>query len=107
MIEGYLPPNSKVLVIEDLISTGKSSLAACDALIEAGAEIKGVLAIFTYGFQKAKDIFSERSIPMDTLSNYRNLLNEAQRINYITEEEKSILNTWSEDPESWAEQFNR
>ena len=107
MIEGYMPENSSVLVIEDLISTGKSSLAACDALIEAGAEIKGVLAIFTYGFQKAKDIFSERSIPMDTLSNYRNLLNEAHRINYITEEEKTILNSWSEDPEAWAERINR
>lgn len=107
MIEGYMPDNSSVLVIEDLISTGKSSLAACDALIEAGAEIKGVLAIFTYGFQKAKDIFSERSIPMDTLSNYRNLLNEAHRINYITEEEKTILNSWSEDPEAWAERINR
>ncbi len=105
MIEGYLPDNASVLVIEDLISTGKSSMAACNALIEAGASIKGVLAIFSYGFQSAKDIFTEQSIPMDTLSNFRNLIQEAYRIQYISEEEKKVLDNWSEDPKQWAASF--
>lgn len=102
LIEGYLPEQSQVLVIEDLISTGKSSLAACDALIEAGAEIKGVLAIFSYGFHISKKIFTERAIPMDTLSNYRNLLDAAYAIDYITEDEKNMLDAWNKDPEQWA-----
>ncbi len=106
MIEGYLPENSNVLVIEDLISTGKSSMAACEAILETGSKIIGVLAIFSYGFQSSKDIFTKKEIPMDTLSNYRNLIQEAFRINYITEEEKLILDNWSEDPVNWADKFN-
>jgi len=101
-IEGHLPQGASVLVIEDLISTGKSSMAACDSLIEAGSAVKGVLAIFSYGFQQSKDIFTSKSIPMDTLSNYRNLVQEAFRIQYITAEEKEILDNWSEDPGKWA-----
>lgn len=105
LIEGYLPNASKVLVVEDLISTGKSSLAACDALIEAESEIIGVLAIFTYGFPSANQLFTDRKIPMDTLSNYRNLLNSAIDTNYITETEKTILESWNKDPRGWDQQF--
>jgi orotate phosphoribosyltransferase len=106
LIEGYLPENSRVLVIEDLISTGKSSIAACEALENEGAEVIGVLAIFSYGLQSAKDIFTRKSIPMDTLSNYRNLLSEANRLDYISDEEKQILESWNKNPEKWAKQFN-
>ena len=105
LIEGRLEKGSNILVIEDLISTGKSSMAACDALLAEECTIKGVLAIFSYGFQIAKDIFTEKSIPMDTLSNFRNLIQEAHRINYISEEEKNILDNWSEDPKKWAETY--
>lgn len=105
LIEGRLEKGSRVLVIEDLISTGKSSMAACDALIEAGAQVKGVLAIFSYGFTSSKDIFTSKSIPMDTLSNYRNLVEEAYRINYITTEEKQLLDSWNKDPVAWADKY--
>lgn len=106
-IEGYLPPNARVLVIEDLISTGKSSMAACQALIDSGADVIGVLAIFSYGFQVSKDIFTAQSIPMGTLSNYRNLIQEAYRTNYISEEQKELLSKWSENPEAWANNLNK
>ncbi|MBT8231239.1 MAG: orotate phosphoribosyltransferase [Saprospiraceae bacterium] len=105
LIEGKLPPASKVLVIEDLISTGKSSIAACDALTEAGAEVVGVLAIFSYGLDKASSAFTKSGIPLETLSNYRNLLSEALHINYISEDEKSILETWNKDPQAWADNY--
>ena len=104
-IEGRLVEGSKVLVVEDLISTGKSSLEACDALIEAGAEVIGVLAIFTYGFDISKERFSERKIPMDTITNYRNLINEAFQTNYITETERSLLENWNKNPKKWAEKL--
>lgn len=102
-IEGDFKAGSKVLVVEDLISTGKSSIAACDTLTEAGAKVIGVVAIFTYGFQKAKDIFSDRKIPMDTLTNYRNLLKVALETNYINESEKSLLESWNQDPVAWSD----
>ncbi len=106
-IEGELKSGSKILVIEDLISTGKSSIAACDALIEAGGNVIGVMAIFTYGFQKAYDIFTDRSIPMDTLTNYESLLSEALSSGYINEEEKQILDSWNNDPVQWSEVYTR
>lgn len=105
LIEGELKEGSKVLVIEDLISTGKSSVAAVEALQESGADVIGVLAIFTYGFQKASDIFTEKNLSMDTLTNYRNLLQAALETSYITTEEKSLLESWNQDPVKWASQF--
>ena len=102
LIEGRLDSGAKVLVIEDLISTGMSSLAACNALKDAGADLVGVLAIFTYGFQQSYEAFSEAGIPMDTLSNYRNLLGEALLTNYINQEEKDTLEAWNKDPKLWA-----
>lgn len=106
-IEGRLEENSKVLVVEDLISTGKSSLEACDALIESNVEIVGVLAIFTYGFDISKQRFSERQIPLETLTNYRNLIFEALDLDYISNEQKEILENWNKDPQAWAESFNK
>ena len=106
LIEGKLFPGSKVLVVEDLISTGKSSLAACDALVEEGADIVGVLAIFTYEFDISKQKFSAKKVPMDTLSNYRNLLAEAKSADYISESELKILENWNKNPQKWAQEFN-
>ena len=107
LIEGYLPENSTVLVIEDLISTGKSSLAACKALLEGGAQIKAVLAIFSYGFDIAKEVFDAENIPTDTLSNYARLIEVAYSTNYINEEERNMLNAWNSNPKQWAEKYNQ
>ncbi len=101
LIEGELKAGSNVLVIEDLISTGMSSMAACDALIDNGAKVIGVLAIFTYGFDVSKTLFSDRKIPLETLTNYRVLLEEALNSNYISEDEKTTLETWNKDPKGW------
>jgi len=107
LIEGYLPENSTVLVIEDLISTGKSSLAACKALLENGAQIKAVLAIFSYAFDIAKEVFDAENIPTDTLSNYARLIEVAYSTNYINEEERNMLNDWNSNPKQWAEKYNQ
>ncbi|MFK7934055.1 MAG: orotate phosphoribosyltransferase [Saprospiraceae bacterium] len=93
-IEGELKPGEKVLVIEDLISTGGSCLKAVDALKESGAEVIGVMAIFTYGFQKAVDAFAQAGIPFATLSNYDVLVEEAVKANYVTEADIEILQEW-------------
>jgi len=102
MIEGEFKKGDKVLVVEDLISTGKSSIAACDALIEQGCVVVGVLAIFTYGFEKAGKLFDSKKIPFDTLTNYRNLLAAAVESNYITTNEKDLLESWNKDPLAWS-----
>lgn len=100
-IEGYLEPGSRVVVIEDLISTGKSSLNAIKALEEYGAKIKGVFAIFTYGFSHAVENFKEAQIDLYTLSNYESLLVQAEKSHYISEEETKLLTEWSKAPETW------
>ncbi len=107
LIEGHLEPNSKVLVIEDLISTGMSSMKAVDALREVGAEVLGVLAIFSYGFEKAKKVFEDGKCPFYTISNYSILLAEATKQNYISEEERIILMKWQSDPENWFSKTNK
>lgn len=103
LIEGEINKGDRILVVEDLISTGKSSIAACEALIDEACTVVGVLAIFTYGFKKADDLFDAKKIPFDTLTNYRNLLNAAVSSNYITESEKDLLESWNKDPISWSE----
>jgi len=101
LIEGELHEGAKVLVIEDLISTGMSSMAACDALTDRGAALVGVMAIFTYGFDVSKDLFTEKGIPLETLTNYRVLLQEALESDYINNEEKITLEFWNKDPKGW------
>jgi orotate phosphoribosyltransferase len=101
-IEGKLDPNQSVVVIEDLISTGKSSLNAVKALEEAEANIKGMIAIFSYGFQTAADNFTKANIQLNTLSNYSHLLEQAQKSNYIAASELEVLNSWNKNPESWG-----
>ena len=86
-IEGHLESGQNVVVIEDLISTGNSSLNAVDALKEAGAVVKGMVAIFSYGFDIATENFKNKNIGLTTLSNYENLLEQALESNYISEKE--------------------
>ncbi|MEM1219334.1 MAG: orotate phosphoribosyltransferase [Bacteroidota bacterium] len=94
LIEGHVEPGSKVLVIEDLISTGGSSLKAVEALREHGCEVVGTLAIFTYGFAKAEKRFADAKCPLRTLSNYEVLLEEAVKTNYIQAADVSMLQEW-------------
>ncbi len=100
-IEGYYEKNQKVLVIEDLISTGGSSLQAVEILKENGLNVLAVLAIFTYGFQRAITSFSSAQIPLRTLSNYPVLLNLAFEKKYITKDQLSLLKEWNQSPETW------
>ncbi len=100
-IEGFLQKGQNVVVVEDLISTGNSSLQAVEALKEAGAKVKGMVAIFTYGFEISAENFKKANIELYTLSNYENLLNLAVAKNYITENEQETLALWSQNPAEW------
>ena len=103
-IEGEIPPGSKVLVVEDLISTGGSSIAACKVLQDNAIEVVGVIAIFDYQFDKAKHNFATAGIPYQTVSNYSILMEAALSQNYISAEEKGVLEKWSANPAGWYEQ---
>lgn len=100
-IEGRLETGQKVVLIEDLISTGGSSLKAAEAVQAAGGEVLGMLAIFSYGFDIATQNFAEKNISIHTLSNYEVLLVEAQRMNYISENQLVTLDKWRENPAIW------
>jgi orotate phosphoribosyltransferase len=100
-VEGFLQKGQNVIVVEDLISTGNSSLLAVEALKEAGATIKGMAAIFTYGFDLAEQNFKNANLELYTLSNYENLLNLAVAKTYITEEEQQTLSEWKVNPSTW------
>jgi orotate phosphoribosyltransferase len=101
-IEGFLPKGQNVVVVEDLISTGNSSLLAVEALKEAGANVKGMVAIFTYGFDVSVENFKKANVELYTLSNYDNLLELAVAKNYITEEEQHTLQEWRVSPSTWG-----
>lgn len=101
-IEGELAPGKKVVVIEDLISTGMSSLAAVKALREAGAQVLGMVAIFTYGFDLAAQRFEEDKVRLDTLSNYSALVDVASETGYISSAAKTLLHEWRENPSEWG-----
>ncbi|WP_353102021.1 orotate phosphoribosyltransferase [Myroides odoratus] len=100
-IEGQLEPGKKVVVIEDLISTGKSSLQAVEALKENGADIVGMAAIFTYEFQVSKDNFAQAGVELTTLSNYTSLLENAVKQNYISASDLETLQEWRINPSEW------
>ncbi|WP_016990931.1 orotate phosphoribosyltransferase [Flavobacterium sp. ACAM 123] len=100
-VEGFLQKGQSVVVVEDLISTGNSSLMAVEALRAAGANIKGMAAIFTYGFDIAEQNFKNANIDLYTLSNYQNLLNLAVAKSYISEKEEQTLREWSVNPSTW------
>ncbi len=101
-IEGVVRPGAKVLLIEDLISTGGSSLKAVEALRNAGCAVSGVLALFTYGFSVAEEAFARAACPVMALSNYDALLEEALQQGYIAEDQMEILRQWRAAPESWS-----
>lgn len=101
-IEGVIEPGQKVLVIEDLISTGGSSLSAVEAVRAAGAEVVGMVAIFSYQFGKAIDAFAAAGIQLDTLSNYPDLIETAVKTGYVAEEQLELLAKWQENPEAWG-----
>lgn len=100
-IEGVLESGQNVVVIEDLISTGKSSLAAVEALKEAGATVKGMVAIFSYGFEVAAQNFKDQNVNLSTLSNYEILLEQALDSQYISQKELSLLRDWRSNPSEW------
>lgn len=100
-IEGNLHKGQKVVLIEDLISTGGSVLDACQAIKNAGGEVLGVAAIFTYQLAKGVQNFADQQIPLQTLSNYSELIETAVELGKVNEEERQLLKKWREDPEHW------
>lgn len=102
LIEGNLQPGQKVVVVEDLISTGGSSLKAVEAIKAAGCEVVGMVAIFTYEFPVAQESFKKAGIKLLTLSNYSAMLEAALKIDYIKEKDIVTLAKWREDPANWT-----
>jgi len=100
-VEGYIEKGQTVVVVEDLISTGKSSLNAVKALKEAEITVKGMVAIFSYGFDIASKNFEKSNIELHTLGNYENLLEQALDTHYITEKQQDILAQWNANPSEW------
>lgn len=101
-VEGYFEKGQKVVVIEDLISTGGSSMKAIDALKEVGLEVKGLIAIFTYGFNTAETTFKKANCPFLTLTNYDLLLKQAVVHDYIQESDVNSLKEWKKNPDIWG-----
>ena len=100
-IEGQLKPGKSVVVVEDLISTGKSSLNAVKALKNVEANVLGMVAIFSYGFEVADQNFKDEGLSLNTLSNYENLLEQALEIDYIKIEHLKTLSEWNSNPSEW------
>ena len=100
-IEGRLEKGQSVVVVEDLISTGKSSLNAVEALKSASVNVKGMAAIFTYGFERSKTNFAEKNIELHTLSNYEALLEQALDTGFINDKELNVLSQWNSNPSEW------
>lgn len=101
MIEGEITPGQKVVVIEDLVSTGGSSLKAIEALKKSEFEVLGMVAIFTYDFDIARENFEKAGVRLVTLSDYNVMIQEAQRLNYVTAEQADSLRKWRTDPANW------
>lgn len=103
-VEGKLESGQSVVVVEDLISTGKSSLQAVEALRESGAIIKGMVAIFTYELDVAKDNFAKENVELHTITNYSTLIEAAVANKYVGSEDLNSLNKWRENPERWSDE---
>ncbi|MCR5315548.1 MAG: orotate phosphoribosyltransferase [Bacteroidaceae bacterium] len=101
LIEGELPAGAKVVVVEDLISTGGSSLKAVEALRNAGFEVVGMVASYTYGFDVAKKAFEDAKVTLLTLTNYEAVLEAALNTGYISQEQIPTLNEWRSNPSEW------
>lgn len=102
LVEGDLHAGQKTVVIEDLISTGGSSLKAAEALRSAGMQVLGMLAIFTYGFTQATEKFAQAKIELTVLCNYDTIVAQAAKMNYITENQIEVLKIWRKNPEIWG-----
>ena len=100
-IEGQITPGQKMVVIEDLISTGGSVLEACQAAKREGADVLGVAAIFTYELPKGASNFNTAQLPLVTLTNYTTLIQTALEEGYISEDDLALLTAWKHDPENW------
>lgn len=101
LIEGELQPGTKVVVVEDLISTGGSSLKAVEAIRKYGCEVVGMVASYTYGFQTAKDAFEQANVQLVTLTDYEHVVAQALETGYITEADVTLLHEWRKDPANW------
>lgn len=102
LIEGELPEGAKVVVVEDLISTGGSSLKAVEALRQAGYEVVGMVASYTYGFPVAEEAFSKANVKLVTISDYQTVVEVAAETGYIKPEDVAILKEWRKDPGGWG-----
>ncbi|WP_329903349.1 orotate phosphoribosyltransferase [Porphyromonas pogonae] len=102
LIEGDLKPDSKVVIIEDLISTGGSSLNAVKAVRNFGCEVLGMIAIYTHGFPQAENAFAAANVELSTLSNYNAVIEEALSTGYIDKSDIEMLKEWRKDPASWT-----
>jgi orotate phosphoribosyltransferase len=102
MIEGVVEEGQSVVVIEDLVSTGKSSLNAVKALVERGAQIKGMISVFTYQFEEAAKAFEEAKVSLVSLSNYTTLVEQALAESYISPEDVESLKEWRNNPKEWS-----
>jgi orotate phosphoribosyltransferase len=100
-IEGFIEAGKKVIVVEDLISTGKSSLQVVEVLRNAGLQVEGMVAIFTYGFPEASKSFKEADVPLKTLTNYETLIDLAIQKGIVQKQQESILKEWADNPSVW------
>ena len=103
-IEGILPEGAKVVIVEDLISTGMSSLAAKNALVNAGADIMGMVAIFSYNFNQARKAFEDANVELTTLTNYDTLIEVAAETGYVKAEDIEVLKEWRISPSVWGKE---
>ena len=102
LIEGELPEGAKVVVVEDLISTGGSSLKAVEALRAAGYEVVGMVASYTYGFPVAEEAFSNACVKLVTISDYAHVVEVAAATGYIKQDDVDVLHEWRKDPANWG-----
>ncbi|MGP1558066.1 MAG: orotate phosphoribosyltransferase [Porphyromonas gingivalis] len=102
LVEGELKPNSKVVVIEDLISTGGSSLKAAEAIRNFGCEVLGMVAVYTHGFPMAEQNFEKAGVKLVALTDYDQVIEEALRTGYISAENVELLREWRKSPETWG-----
>ncbi|MGF1564903.1 MAG: orotate phosphoribosyltransferase [Flavobacteriales bacterium] len=103
LIEGVIEEGQSVVVVEDLVSTGKSSLNAVEALRSAGAVVKGMVAIFTYGFDIAREQFTEAGVALSVLTDYETLMKQALKSGYVTDKQIDLLRSWRDNPSAWGQ----
>ena len=102
MIEGNLKPGWKVVVIEDIVSTGGHSISAVDTIRNAGCDVTGIVSVFDFEFPLAKQRFNKDNLPLVSLLSYSTMIETAREIQYLTEADVETLKEWREDPASWT-----